>query len=91
MQSFFTGVICKEVVNKQELMLMKISSLMVNVAVLVLLSPQQTLDLSSNSAIQRTVQAAAPWFQVVAASFTIVKHGTELFEKKDKTGKSDDD
>jgi hypothetical protein len=71
-------------------MKMKVSSLMVNVAVLVLLSPQQTLDFSSNSAIQRTVQAAAPWFQVVAASFTIVKHGTELFEKKDKTGKSDE-
>ncbi len=67
-------------------MKMKVSSLMVNVVVLVFLSPQQTLDLSSDSAIQRTVQAAAPWFQVVAASFTIVKHGTEFLEKKDKSG-----
>ncbi len=70
---------------------MKARSFMVNVVVLVFLSPQQTLDLSSDSAIQRTIQAAAPWFQVVAASFTIVKHGTDLFAKKDKTGKSDDD
>jgi hypothetical protein len=72
-------------------MKMKISSLMVNAVVLVFLSPQQILDFSSDSVIQRNVQAAAPWFQVVAASFTIVKHGTELFEKKDKTGKSDED
>ncbi len=63
---------------------MKLSSLMVNVAVLVFLSPQQILDFSSNSTIQRTVEAAAPWFQLVAASFTIFKHGSEFLDKKDK-------
>jgi len=70
---------------------MKTNSLMVNVAVLVFLSPQQTLDFSSDSAIQRTIQAAAPWFQVVAASFTIVKHGTEFLEKQRNTENSDGD
>jgi hypothetical protein len=48
--------------------------LMVNfVAVLVLLSPQEILSLPSVSAIQRTVEVAAPWFQIVAASYTILK------------------
>jgi hypothetical protein len=81
---------------------MKARSFMVNVVVLVFLSPQQTLDFSSDSAMQgtvesatpamqRTIEAAAPWFQVVAAGFTIVKHGTEFLEKKDKTDNSDDD
>jgi hypothetical protein len=84
-------------------MKMKASSLMVNVVVLVFLSPQQTLAFSSNSgiqptveatapAIQRTVEVATPWFQVTAAGFTIAKHGTELLEKKrKKAGNSDDD
>ena len=80
---------------------MKVSSLMVNVAVLVLLSPQQTLDFSSSNGIQptveatvldiqRTVEVATPWFQVTAAGFTIVKHGKEFLEKKRKVGNSDD-
>jgi hypothetical protein len=75
---------------------------MVNVVVLVFLSPQQILDFSSDSAmqgtveahipaIQRTIEAVTPWLQVVAAGFTIVKHGTEFLEKKDKTDNSDDD
>jgi hypothetical protein len=83
-------------------MKMKVSSLMVNVVVLVFLSPQQTLAFSSNSgiqptveatapAIQRTVEVATPWFQVTAAGFTIVKHGKEFLEKKRKAGNSDDD
>lgn len=83
-------------------MKMKVSSLMVNVVVLVFLSPQQTLAFSSNSdiqptveatapAIQRTVEVATPWFQVTAAGFTIVKYGTEFLEKKRKPGNSDDD
>lgn len=71
---------------------MKVSSLMVNfAAVVVLLSPQQILDFSSNSVIQRTVEAAAPWFQVAAASFTIIKYGTEFLDKRDKTNSSRDD
>jgi hypothetical protein len=83
-------------------MKMKVGSLMVNVVVLVFLSPQQTLAFSSNSgiqptveattpAIQRTVEVATPWFQVTAAGFTIVKHGKEFLEKKRKAGNSDDD
>jgi Na+-driven multidrug efflux pump len=84
-------VICKEVVNKQELMRMKVSSLMVNIAVLVFFSPQQILDFYSANNIQRTIETAAPWFQVVAASFTIVKHGTEFLEKQRNTENSDGD
>jgi len=71
---------------------MKINSLMLNfAAVLVLLSPQQILNLSSGSAIQRAIEAAAPWFEIAAASVTILKYGTELLDKKDKTDNSDDD
>ena len=81
---------------------MKARSFMVNVAVLVFLSPQQILGLSSNSAIeptvevatpaiQRTVEVATPWFQLAAATFTILKYGTEFLEKKRKVGNSDDD
>jgi len=77
-------------------------SLMVNVVVLVFLSPQQILGLSSNSAMQGTVkahipamqriiEAVTPWFQVVAAGFTIVKHGSEFLDKKDKDDDSEDD
>jgi hypothetical protein len=68
-----------------------------NVAVLVFLAPQQILNLASDSAVQRTVEAvqrtfeaATPWFQVVAASFTILKHGKEFLAKKDKTSNSND-
>jgi hypothetical protein len=75
-------------------------SLIVNVAVLVFLSPQQILGLSSNSAIQpsveastpaiqRTIEVATPWFQLTAAGFTIVKYGTEFLGKKDKDDDSD--
>jgi hypothetical protein len=76
--------------------------LMVNVVVLVFLSPQQILDFSSDSAmqgtveahtpaIQRTIEAVTPWLQVVAAGFTIVKHGSEFLDKKDKDDDSDDE
>ena len=61
-----------------------------NVAVLVFLAPQQILNLASDSAVQRTVEAATPWFQVVAASLTIFKHGREFLAKKDKTSNSND-
>ncbi len=68
--------------------------------VLVYLSPQQTLDFSSNSgiqptvkttalAIQRTVEVATPWFQLTAAGFTVLKYGTEFLDKKDKDDDSD--
>ena len=81
---------------------MKVSSLMVNIAVLVFFSPQQILNFSSNSgiqptveatapAIQRTVEVATPCFQLAAATFTILKYGTEFLEKKRKVGNSDDD
>ena len=81
---------------------MKARSLMVNVVVLVFLSPQQTLDFSSNrgirptieataTAIQRTVEVATPWFQLAAAGFTIVKYGIEFLEKTRKAGNSDSD
>jgi hypothetical protein len=66
-------------------------SFLANVAVLVFLAPQQTLNLSSDSAIQRTVEATTPWFQIAAASFTILKHGTEFLAKKNKTSNSNDD
>jgi len=56
--------------------------------VLVLLSPQQILNLSSGSAIQRTVEAAAPWFEVAAASCTILKYGSDFLARKNKTGNS---
>ncbi len=83
-------------------MRMKARSFMANVVVLVFLSPQQTLDLSSNSAIEHTVEATTPgiqrsveditpWFQLAAATFTILKHGTDLLEKKRKAGNSDGD
>jgi hypothetical protein len=61
-----------------------------NVAVLVFLTPQQILNLASGSAVQRTVEAGTPWFQLVAASLTIIKYGTEFFAKKDKTSNSND-
>lgn len=82
-------------------MIMRTRSFVVNIVVLVFLSPQQTLDFSSNSgiqptvetiafAIQRTVEVATPWFQLTAAGFTIAKHGTEFLEKKRKAGNSDE-
>jgi len=68
---------------------MKIKSSIVNFAtVLVLLSPQQILNLSSGSAIQRTIEAAAPWFEVAAASCTILKYGSDFLTRKNKTGNS---
>ena len=70
---------------------MKVSSLMVNIAVLVFFCPEQILDFYSANNIQRTIEAAAPWFQVTAAGFTIAKHGTEFLTKKRKAGNSDDD
>jgi hypothetical protein len=68
--------------------------------VLVFLSPQQTLDFSSDSAMQgtvevhtpamqRTIEVVTPWFQLTAAGFTIVKYGTEFLDKKDKDDDSE--
>ena len=65
-------------------------SFLANVAVLVFLAPQPILNLSSDNVIQRTIETATPWFQIVAASFTILKHGTEFLAKKDKLSNSND-
>lgn len=54
----------------------------------VLLSYQSILAVSVND-IQNTGKAVVPWFQIAAASFTIVKQGTGFFERKDKTDKTD--
>jgi len=61
-----------------------------NVAVLAFLALQQILNLASDSAAQRNVEAATPWFQVVAASLSILKYGTEFLAKKTKTSNSND-
>ena len=54
----------------------------------VLLFHQCILGVSVND-IQNAGKAAAPWFQIVAASFTIVKQGIGFFERKDKTNNFD--
>lgn len=88
----FTKPVCKAVDNSWHLITMKVRSLMVNIAVLVFFCPQQILDFYSANNIQGAIRDAVPWFQVTAASFTIVKHGTEFLEKKrKKTGNSDGD
>jgi hypothetical protein len=61
-----------------------------NVAILIFLAPPQILNLASDSAIQRTVEAAAPWFQIAAASPTILKEVSKFLAKKNKTGNSND-
>jgi hypothetical protein len=59
--------------------------LIVNIAVLVLLPPQQILDAFSNSTIQHTVEVVVPWLHLTSISLNIFKHLTEFFNKKDKT------
>ena len=56
-----------------------------SIIVLVLLSPQLVLDFSPDSAIQRAVKVAVPWFQLGAASVTIHKYWPEFFGQKNNT------
>jgi hypothetical protein len=59
--------------------------LIVNIAVLVLLPPQQILDSFSNSTIQHIVEVVVPWLHLTSISLNIFKHLAEFFNKKDKT------
>jgi len=58
------------------------------IAVVILLSPQEILNLPSVKTIQSTAKAAAPWFQIAAASLTIFKEVSTFCAKKNKTGNS---
>jgi flagellar biosynthesis/type III secretory pathway M-ring protein FliF/YscJ len=69
---------------------MKIKSSIANFAtVLLLLYPQQILNLSSLGAIQHIVEAAVPWFNIAVATCKIIEFAREFFNKKDKTDNSD--
>jgi hypothetical protein len=60
---------------------MKINSL-ATTALLVLLSPEQILDVSSGSILQHIVELALPWFQLVGITFQSIKVVKELSNEK---------
>lgn len=69
---------------------MKINSSIANFAtVMLLLYPQQILNLSSLNSIQHIVEAAVPWFNIAVATCKIIEFAREFFNEKDKTDSKD--
>jgi hypothetical protein len=68
---------------------MKINSL-ATTALLVLLSPEQILDVSSGSILQHIVELALPWFQLVGITLQSIKVVKELSNER-KLKKSEEE